>query len=140
MTKDSKHYQERNILAKTLYYEAGSTCDIQEVLHIGYVIRNRVDGSKWYGKNYIEVCLKKWQFSCWNGKDLNDIEKINITNRRYKICLMVSEYIMDLPKKEIPDYMTGVCHYYEPTLVRPDWARKLKRKYPHFELKHLYLK
>jgi len=141
MRKDNFYYQQRNVFAKTLYYEGGSTDDIIEVLYIGYVIRNRVDGKRWFGRNYIEVCLKKYQFSCWNGKTLDAIEKIDLNGRRkWKMCLMVSEYIMELPKKEIPREMKGVCYYYNPLLVCPKWAYKGKLIYPEMELAHIFLK
>jgi len=133
--------RQRDIFAKTLYYEGGSTDDIIEILYIGYVIRNRVDGKKWFGNNYIEVCLKKWQFSCWNNKTLEQIEAIDLDARRkWKMCLMVAEYIMELPKKEIPAEMQGVCYYYNPLLVCPTWAYKGELVYPEPRLAHIFLK
>lgn len=139
MIKD--YFRNRDIFAKTLYYEGGSTDDIIEVLYIAFVIRNRVDGKRWFGNNYIDVCLKKWQFSCWNGKTLKQIESIDLDGRRkWKMCLMIAEYVMDLPKKEMPVKLKGVCHYYNPLLVCPSWAKKSKLVHPEMNLAHIFVK
>lgn len=132
-----KNVNELEIFAKTLFFEAGSTCDLQEVLHIAWVIRNRVEKKRWFKKNYIEVCLQKWQFSCWNHKTFNEIKKIKLNNFRYLMCMMIAEYVKDSPKKFNP--IPGVCYYYNPQLCCPSWAKKLKRIYPQLNLKHLFL-
>jgi len=138
----SEDIMQKDIFAKTLFYEAGSTCGILEVLYIAFVIRNRVDGSRWYGKNYIEVCLKKWQFSCWNNKTLYEIEKIDLNgNRKFQMCMGVADYVMNMPRKEIPKKIQKSFHYIEPTLMNkmPGWVRKMKRCNPSLDLKHIFL-
>jgi len=128
-----------NVFAKTLYYEAGSTCSMQEVLYIAWCIRNRVRGRRWFGSTFVEVCLKKWQFSCWNGKNINDVLDIDLNGRfRYGMCLAVAEYVMN--EKERFNPIPGVCYYYEPTLCCPSWARKFKRYYTEPKLKHIFFK
>jgi spore germination cell wall hydrolase CwlJ-like protein len=130
------------ILSKTLFFEAGSTCDIFEVLYIGWVIRNRVEGPSWYGKTYEEVCLKKYQFSCWNGKTLDEIESIawdnGSKNFRWSMCRFVAAYIIDAPADHNP--IPKVYDYYNPQLCCPSWGRKYKRIYPHLKLKHIFFR
>jgi len=127
------------IFGKTLYFEAGSTCGIQEVLAIAWLIRNRVEGKKWFGNTYQAVCLKPWQFSCWNGKTLEQIEKIDLNGKfRWAMCLMVAEFVMMAPAKMRPEWMGRSVYYYEPTLCSPKWARKMKRMYPVLKLKHIF--
>ncbi len=130
------------ILTKTLFFEAGSTCNIKEVLYIGWVIRNRVEGKRWFGNTYKKVCLKKWHFSCWNGKTIKQIKKIKWDNSNnhfaWKMCRFVAAYIMESPAWHNP--IPGATHYVEPTLACPSWARKMERLYPQLKLKHLFFK
>ena len=136
--------RERNIFALTLFFEAGSTCDLLEVYWIAWSIRNRVERKWWYGKDYISVCLKKWQYSCWNNKTLKQIEKIDLDGKlQWEMCLMVAEYVMQAPRKFNPfnRYKMLATHYYEPTLVcPPGWARseKMKRLPAIAGLKHIF--
>ncbi len=129
-----------DILTKTLYFEAGSTQEIFDVILIGWVIRNRVNGSRWYGNTYQKVCLKKWQFSCWNGKTLDEIEAIKWDNSkdfRWSMCRMVAAYIIDAPESHNP--IPRICHYYNPMLIAPRWARNMKMVSPLLKLDHIFL-
>jgi spore germination cell wall hydrolase CwlJ-like protein len=128
--------KELDIFAKTLYFEAGSTCDIFEVLFLAWVIRNRVEGSSWFGSDYQKVCLKRYQFSCWNGVARKEIDNMKINNFRFKMCLFIAEYVMRWKGSENP--IPKTCYYYEPTLCSPKWARKMKRIYPQLKLKHIF--
>lgn len=56
---------------KTVYGEARG-----EPMHgkaaVAWVIRNRADNPGWWGGPSLHsVCLKPWQFSCWNENDPN---------------------------------------------------------------------
>ena len=134
-----------DILAKTIFYEAGSTCDLREVYYIAWSIRNRVNKKWWYGKDYVSVCLKKWQYSCWNGKKLEQINKINLDGAvQWKMCQDIAEYVMNAVEEFNPfnDYKLLATHYFEPTLVSrpPKWCRSKKMiRLPNITgLKHLY--
>ena len=128
---------EEEVLAKTLYFEAGCE-EIFDILMVGWVIRNRVKGSKWYGNDYIEVCLKRLQFSCWNKKSAKQISCISMTNWKWAVCKMVAEYIMRSSERENP--LPGVHCYYNPMLCSPKWARKMKMVVPLMRLDHIFLK
>lgn len=134
-----------DIFAKTLFYEAGSTCDMLEVYWIAWSIRNRVEKKWWYGKDYISVCLKKWQYSCWNGKTMMQINKINLDGKvQWEMCLDVASYVIQASDKFNPFHQFGMLatHYYEPTIVSrpPKWikSKKMKRVPTIAGLKHIY--
>jgi hypothetical protein len=61
---------DKQIMALTLYGEArGEPCEGK--IAVGSVILERVEHRDWDGKTIPEVCLKPWQFSCFNEKDPN---------------------------------------------------------------------
>lgn len=58
------------VLALTIYGEARGESTRGKIA-VGSVILERVDHRDWDGKTIPEVCLKKWQFSCYNENDPN---------------------------------------------------------------------
>ncbi|VVO24210.1 hypothetical protein PS723_04459 [Pseudomonas fluorescens] len=63
----------RDILARTLWGEARGE-GLAGQIAVAWTIRNRVNDGKaksWWGEGYAGVCLKAWQFSCWNKNDPN---------------------------------------------------------------------
>lgn len=127
------------VLTKTLYFEAGSTQEISDILMVAWVIRNRVKGKKWYGNTYQKVCLKKWQFSCWNGWTLKRIEAIKWDNGkdfRWSMCRFIAAYVMEAPVSHNP--FPKCCYYFNPSLCRPTWASKFNRVHPNLKLDHVF--
>ncbi len=61
---------EKQILALTIYGEARGE-STEGKIAVGSVILERVDHRDWDGKTIHEVCLKPWQFSCFNERDPN---------------------------------------------------------------------
>jgi spore germination cell wall hydrolase CwlJ-like protein len=59
-----------DILARTIWGEArgDGALGMNAVAH---VVMNRVSHGGWWGCDVISVCLKAWQFSCWNVNDPN---------------------------------------------------------------------
>ena len=55
-------------MAKTVWGEARGE-DKEGRIAVASVILNRKNKQGWMGKTIIDVCLKKWQFSCWNEND-----------------------------------------------------------------------
>lgn len=65
--------RDRDILARTLWCEALGE-GLAEQIAVRWKICNRVNDGKaksWWGEGYAGVCLKAWQFSCWNKNDPN---------------------------------------------------------------------
>ena len=115
------------ILAKTLYGEArGETLSGMEA--VASVIMNRVRhaqriGKYWWGSTIREVCLKPYQFSCWNIGDANcDLLRRDLSGDiLFGICRRIAERAV---KGLLPDNTNGATHYHTHA-VHPVWAHKL---------------
>ena len=69
-TESFSKLTDAQILALTIYGEARGE-STEGKIAVGSVILERVDHRDWDGKTIPEVCLKKWQFSCFNENDPN---------------------------------------------------------------------
>ncbi len=114
------------VLARTLYGEArGETLAGKEA--VACVILNRVaratarGGSYWWGRDVVGVCLKPWQFSCWNMNDPNRTKLLAVTesNRTFRTCLSVAERAL---AGTIEDKTAGATHYHTRTITAA-WSR-----------------
>lgn len=61
---------EDQVMALTIYGEARGE-SVEGKIAVGSVILERVDHRDWDGRTILEVCLKPWQFSCFNERDPN---------------------------------------------------------------------
>ena len=112
--------KEIDTLARTIYGEARGE-SLSGRVAIANVILNRIKRKSWFGKTVKEVCLKPWQFSCWNSNDpnRNKIKEVTAFDKTFKECLTVAELaVLGL----LSDNTRGACHYHNNT-VSPDWAR-----------------
>lgn len=125
------------ILAATLYFEAGSTLPPEETMAIGWVIKNRVK-SKQFPSTIKEVCIQPKQFSCWNRKVPGHVSARTLQTNRFYICASVAEIVIRSAEKW--NIVPGALYYYNPQLVCPRWAKKMKRVYPGSDLIHIFLK
>ena len=107
------------ILARTLYGE-GRNLPAVELEKIAWVIRNRVrdNGMENFPDTYAEVCLQKYQFSCWNSlyhnqfKDNNQREvRRNVLSNQtaYSICQSIVRKVLNA--NEIENPLKNVQHY-----------------------------
>jgi len=60
---------ERDVLLLTMLGESRGE-ELEGRLAVGCVVRNRVADDRW-PDTVKDVCLQRWQFSCWNGGDAN---------------------------------------------------------------------
>lgn len=60
---------DRDTLLLTLLGEARGE-EVEGRISVGCVIRNRVKDERW-PDTFKDVCLQRWQFSCWNDTDPN---------------------------------------------------------------------
>ena len=69
------------VMAKTIWGEARGE-HYEGQVAVGWVIRNRCETGGWFGNSIREVCLKPYQFSCWNNDDCNkaQIDKLTPEN------------------------------------------------------------
>lgn len=130
---------EPQVLALTLYGEARSE-QLEGRVAVGCVIRNRVESGRW-GSSYREVCLKKWQFSCWipegglaNYEIVMSAARMLLRKDRVVPVLGECLWIADgLMAGVLLDRVKGANHYYAPKAMKPagrvpGWA---KGKTPH---------
>ena len=114
-----------DVLARTLYGEArGETVRGKEA--VACVIVNRAKRAKdrggyWWGSGIEGVCLKPWQFSCWNENDPNR-EKIQAVEAGHKVfdtCVRIARRAVT---GCLDDITVGATHYHT-AAVNPPWSR-----------------
>mgnify|MGYP001181177856 CR=1 FL=1 len=67
------------------------------------------------------VCLKKWQFSCWNGKTLKSLEHLlKVPQAKYAISLAKNIKLLSR------DFVGFANHYHNNKIKPPKWAKGKK--------------
>lgn len=108
------------ITALTVAQEAGAE-SYEGKLAVAYVIRNRADKA---GCSFTDVCLKPWQFSCWNNDSPTRMNIDNIPDKVMAECTKATIAAMYLLE---PDPTNGAVFYLNPDTViatagkLPDW-------------------
>jgi spore germination cell wall hydrolase CwlJ-like protein len=109
-------------LAKTLYGEARSE-SYADMVAVAWTIVNRYRAQTWYGRTVKEVCLKPWQYSCWNLNDANRAKMfVPSEQRAWHLCLAAAR---DVLWGGLLDPTGGATHYYDKSLDDnpPAWSR-----------------
>ena len=117
---------ETDIVARTIWGEASQEeVDIKKA--IANVIQNRVKiaeekGKVWWGNNFIQICQKPYQFSCWNRSNpqFKRMERINRDDVVFDFCYRLAE---DALEGRLPDNSMGATHYHHLSAY-PYWAKK----------------
>ena len=116
---------ELEIFAKTLFGEARGE-KLSGIEAVANVVLNRVKhaqkiGKYWWGNTIEEVCLKPFQFSCWNKNDPNHDLLINDLkeNKIYQVCERVAKRAI---AGFLPDNTKGATHYHAKN-INPMWSR-----------------
>lgn len=133
---------ETDILALTAWAEARGdhnqgNSSVEERIAVMSVIRNRVASPAWWGKNYRQVCLQAWQFSCWNpGTDANHqalvalATKVSQNQITGDTLFDETRFLADgIRRGVVLDRVSGADHYYAPKAMRPAgtvpaWAKR----------------
>jgi spore germination cell wall hydrolase CwlJ-like protein len=86
---------------------------------VGAVIAQRAFERK---RTPAEVCLKKWQFSCWNGyKKVKDLEYLlKVPQAQYAIALAKNIKLLSR------DFVGFANHYHNNKIKTPYWAKGKK--------------
>jgi len=105
------------IMAKTMWGEARGESEEGKV-GVAWVIRNRAEKPCWWGKTVAGVCLKKWQFSCWNANDPNAEKIANLTDDELAPFIEIAELVLN---DGVDDPTDGATHYHTEA-VDPKWA------------------
>lgn len=123
LDKNSKDYE---ILKKTVFAEArGESKEGQRA--VAWVIKNRANQGTKYSKDgtIAGVCLKPYQFSCWNQDEKHLIEQ-GIKKERHVYDAM-DEWLPKVYKS--PDPTGGADHYFCPSKIpTPDWVKNCEFK------------
>lgn len=111
------------ILACTLWGEARGEKE-EAVEAVAQVILNRAEHPRWWGKDVRSVCLKPWQFSCWNKLDPNRAklaEPIKYGGwAPWEKCCHVAA--MALAEPVLSGYLIHATHYFSLPLTEPPKA------------------
>ena len=118
-------------LALTMYGEARGE-EIEGKVAVGCVVRARVADDRW-PDTYKDVCLQRWQFSCWNTIDPNYRTLLNLGESLVLTPVATTNPVMDECLWVAAGVMSGVCrdrvkanHYLTRKLwetAPPDWAK-----------------
>jgi len=115
---DATGASHQDIVATTLILEAGGEYSLGAMEAVHEVIYNR---SIKRNKSMSEVCLQKWQFSCWNDKDIDqNIAKAKKHPRWNQAMKIVNT-------AEMTNYTHGADHYYADYIKPPYWAKSMTR-------------
>ncbi|MBL8448048.1 MAG: cell wall hydrolase [Zoogloeaceae bacterium] len=113
--------QELELVAKTIWGEAGELGEAA-MNAVAAVIRNRKDYGKWMGKSYLEVCLRPFQFRCWDESSPNihrmrrPAPEDSTLNQAREIARRA------MGSGIVPDPTNGATRYH-PDGIAPLWAK-----------------
>lgn len=88
---------------------------------VAWVIRNRAANPRWWGSTIKGVCLKPWQFSCWNANDPNasKCRAVTLDDREFRAAVDICAAVF---RGELPDPTGGADSYYDDSIRPPVWA------------------
>ncbi len=111
-----KHITDVVIVALCIWREARGE-SLEGKHGVASVIANRVASPRWWGKDWVEVVTKPWQFSAMTGKgDSNLIAWPLVRDPVWLDCLTVAELAVT---GELPDNTGGAVYYHDITIQRP---------------------
>merc|ERR1712107_212782 len=114
--------EEKFLMAKTIWGEARGESPLGQEA-VAWVIQNRHDDpAKRYGYGIAGVCLKPYQFACWNKGDPNlpQIEALNYSSPQIPEMMSIAERVMN---KQGGDPTNGATHFFAPGKIPPPhWA------------------
>ena len=111
---------DEDILARTICGEARGEGE-QGMQAVANVIMNRTDKPGWWGTTIKDVCLKPYQFSCWNVDDPNRPIILNL-DENYSIYNDAMAIAQNASNGSLPDITDGATNYYAKGIPEPKWA------------------
>lgn len=109
-----------DILARTIWAEARGERRLGMVA-VASVIINRAKHPRWWGHSIKEVCLKPWQFSCWNSNDPNRKKLLSVDTDDEKFAEAL-DIAVDAVRGNLVDPTGGADSYVNLKLAKPSWA------------------
>jgi hypothetical protein len=107
------------LIANSVYAHTHKNHQLDRMYAVGACIAQRAFERK---QTPTEVCLKKWQFSCWNGKSVKDLEHL-LKTPQAKYAITVAKNVKSLSREFI-----GYANHYHATWMKkkPYWAKGQK--------------
>jgi spore germination cell wall hydrolase CwlJ-like protein len=107
-------------LALTMLGEARGE-GLEGMQDVGSTIINRVNHPSWRGDTVLGVCVKPWQYSCWNEGDPNReyLDSIEESDELYQKSANIAEDLID---ETLADRTNGATYYYRIGSPEPKWA------------------
>ena len=119
---------DRQVLAATLWGEArgegvlGMECVAAVIMNRVHIDLGHDDKPDWWGEGVLGVCLKAWQFSCWNTVDPNRQKLLALSERDpwFVHGLAIADRAID---GTLIDMTAGATHYVRDDYVsRTNWT------------------
>ncbi len=109
-----------SVVARTLWGEARGD-GVPGMHAVANVIGNRVRNPRWWGRDWIGVCTKPWQFSCWNEGDPNRAKLLAVTaaDPEYAEAIDIARRAI---AGELPDITDNADSYYAIGSPAPFWV------------------
>lgn len=117
---DTDTIDDVGILARTIWGEARSEGNVG-MTAVACVIMNRAKKPAWWGVGARSVCLKPYQFSCWNKNDPNRIKMLAIDENSL-IYLQAKNLAEKVLSGTLKDIVYGATYYYAKFIPTPHWA------------------
>lgn len=114
-------FDDLSVMARTVFGEARGEPH-EGRLAVAHVILNRARAGGWWGRSAGEVCLKRWQFSCWNpgGPNRARLLQVELDDRDLLGCARASIEALS----GSPDPTAGATHYHATNMPTPPrWVR-----------------
>lgn len=110
-----------DILARTIWGEARGE-GYSGMVAVANVVLNRASNPGWWGFDIASVCLKDWQFSCWNITDPNRPAMLAVTTGMDQTFAMAVEIAREAVNGTLTDNTNGATHYYAKSIAAPNWT------------------
>lgn len=116
-----------DIMARTIWGEARNQ-GLLGMEAVASVIMNRLavsnaKGGYWWGNNITDICMKLFQFSCWNPKDpnLEKLHNVDLNDKQFSSAIGIAHKAIE---KQIPDMTGGATSYHTKTSY-PKWSEDM---------------
>lgn len=88
---------------------------------VAWSVKNRVLHPAWWGKDYVDVILKPYQYSSFNHNDPNAVKLPYPSDPSWQECLEVAQ---DVYQDISTDPTQGCTHYFDGSMDShpPDWT------------------
>ena len=113
---EAQSYTDNDVVTATIILEAGGEYHVGALEAVYEVIMTRAEKRK---KTPAQVCLQKWQFSCWNGMVVED----QIAKAKKHPRWEIAQNILG----RTTNYAKGADHYHADYIDTPYWAKSMKK-------------